>query len=50
MAPVLAPASHIPSSEIGTGYFQETHPDQLLRINQYDNPALLREPRVLYAK
>ncbi|QKV91984.1 pyruvate dehydrogenase [Streptomyces sp. NA02950] len=31
MAPVLAIASHIPSSEIGTGYFQETHPDQLFR-------------------
>jgi pyruvate dehydrogenase (quinone) len=31
MAPVLAIASHIPSSEIGTAYFQETHPDQLFR-------------------
>ncbi|MEU7046644.1 pyruvate dehydrogenase [Streptomyces varsoviensis] len=31
MAPVLAIASHIPSSEIGTGFFQETHPDQLFR-------------------
>ncbi|MYT73881.1 MULTISPECIES: pyruvate dehydrogenase [unclassified Streptomyces] len=29
MAPVLALASHIPSSEIGLGYFQETHPDRL---------------------
>src|SRR5258707_533339 len=29
--PVLAIAAHIPSSEIGTGYFQETHPDQLFR-------------------
>lgn len=29
MAPVLALASHIPSSEIGTGYFQETHPDRI---------------------
>ncbi len=28
MAPVLALAAHIPSTEIGTGYFQETHPDQ----------------------
>jgi pyruvate dehydrogenase (quinone) len=27
MAPVLAIAAHIPSSEIGTGYFQETHPE-----------------------
>jgi pyruvate dehydrogenase (quinone) len=31
MAPVLAIASHIPTSDIGTGYFQETHPDQLFR-------------------
>jgi len=31
MAPVLAIASHIPSDSIGTGYFQETHPDQLFR-------------------
>ncbi|MGS2591206.1 pyruvate dehydrogenase [Streptomyces hebeiensis] len=29
MAPVLALASHIPSSEIGLNYFQETHPDRL---------------------
>jgi pyruvate dehydrogenase (quinone) len=28
-APVLAIASHIPSYEIGTEYFQETHPDRL---------------------
>src|SRR5262245_58297262 len=31
MAPVLAIAAQIPSSEIGTGYFQGTHPDQLFR-------------------
>ncbi|WP_052852281.1 pyruvate dehydrogenase [Streptomyces avicenniae] len=31
MAPVLALASQIPSSEIGTSYFQETHPDRLFR-------------------
>ncbi|MFE7778407.1 pyruvate dehydrogenase [Streptomyces sp. NPDC057445] len=30
-APVLALASHIPSSEIGLAYFQETHPDHLFR-------------------
>ncbi|GAA1659405.1 ubiquinone-dependent pyruvate dehydrogenase [Microbacterium flavum] len=29
--PVLAIASHIPSAEIGTGYFQETHPQELFR-------------------
>ncbi|MGO1974831.1 MAG: pyruvate dehydrogenase [Propionibacteriaceae bacterium] len=28
-APVLAIASHIPSAQIGQGYFQETHPDRL---------------------
>jgi pyruvate dehydrogenase (quinone) len=28
-APVLAIASHIPSGQIGTNYFQETHPQQL---------------------
>jgi pyruvate dehydrogenase (quinone) len=29
--PVLAIAAHIPSSEIGSGYFQETHPQELFR-------------------
>lgn len=29
--PVLAIASHIPSSEIGSSYFQETHPQDLFR-------------------
>ena len=29
--PVLAIATHIPSSEIGSGYFQETHPQDLFR-------------------
>ena len=29
--PVLAIAAQIPSVEIGRGYFQETHPDQLFR-------------------
>jgi pyruvate dehydrogenase (quinone) len=29
--PVLAIAAQIPSGEIGRGYFQETHPDQLFR-------------------
>ncbi|QEH94404.1 pyruvate dehydrogenase [Dermacoccus abyssi] len=28
-APVLAIASHIPSAQIGQGFFQETHPDRL---------------------
>ena len=29
--PVVAIAAHIPSPEIGSSYFQETHPDQLFR-------------------
>jgi pyruvate dehydrogenase (quinone) len=29
--PVLAIAAHIPTSEIGTNYFQETHPQNLFR-------------------
>ena len=29
--PVLAIAAQIPSQEIGSNYFQETHPDQLFR-------------------
>ena len=28
-APVLAIASHIPAANIGSGYFQETHPERL---------------------
>jgi pyruvate dehydrogenase (quinone) len=28
-APVLAIASHIPAAQIGTGFFQETHPERL---------------------
>ena len=49
-APVLALASHIPGSEIGTQYFQETHPDRLFNeCSHYSeliaNPAQM--PRVL---
>jgi pyruvate dehydrogenase (quinone) len=29
--PVLAIAAHIPSAEIGSGYFQETHPEELFK-------------------
>ena len=29
--PVVAIAAHIPSSEIGSGYFQETHPESLFK-------------------
>jgi pyruvate dehydrogenase (quinone) len=50
MAPVLAIAAHIPSSEIGTGYFQETHPEQLFRecshyCEMISNPR--QAPRVI---
>ncbi|GHF07761.1 pyruvate dehydrogenase [Amycolatopsis deserti] len=50
-APVLAIASHIPSGQIGTGFFQETHPEQLFAecshfselVSQADQmPRLLR--------
>ena len=33
--PVLAIAAHIPSAEIGRGYFQETHPESLFRECSY---------------
>jgi len=39
MAPVLAIASHIPTSEIGSGYFQETHPDQIFRECSHQQAA-----------
>src|SRR5690606_17964627 len=29
--PVLAIAAHIPAAEVGSGYFQETHPQELFR-------------------
>lgn len=29
--PVLALAAHIPSDELGSGYFQETHPEQIFQ-------------------
>src|SRR5580698_5151381 len=48
--PVLAIAAHIPSTEIGLGYFQETHPQELFRECSHfaelvTNPAQF--PRVL---
>jgi len=48
--PVLAIAAHIPSSEIGTDYFQSTHPEMLFRecshyVELVSNPTHL--PRVL---
>ncbi|MGW6568130.1 pyruvate dehydrogenase [Streptomyces sp. NPDC054975] len=44
MAPVLALASHIPSSEIGLGYFQETHPDRLFTECSHYN-ELISHPK-----
>jgi pyruvate dehydrogenase (quinone) len=46
--PVLAIAAHIPSSEIGLGYFQETHPTELFRecshfCEMVQDPAQLPE-------
>ncbi|WP_414447486.1 ubiquinone-dependent pyruvate dehydrogenase [Burkholderia sp. 22PA0099] len=48
--PVLAIAAHIPSSEIGLDYFQETHPQELFRecshfVELVSNPKQF--PRVL---
>ncbi len=48
--PVVAIAAHIPSPEIGSGYFQETHPEQLFQecssyCEMVSTPAQL--PRVL---
>jgi pyruvate dehydrogenase (quinone) len=46
--PVLAIAAQIPSSEIGLGYFQETHPQELFRecshfVELVTNPAQMPE-------
>src|SRR5256885_8000102 len=48
--PVLAIAAHIPSGEIGSGYFQETHPEQLFREGSHYCELVshpLQLPRVL---
>jgi pyruvate dehydrogenase (quinone) len=48
--PVLALAAHIPRVEIGTGYFQETHPQELFReCSVYSELVSVPEqlPRVL---
>ncbi|QCP53231.1 ubiquinone-dependent pyruvate dehydrogenase [Trinickia violacea] len=49
--PVLAIAAHIPSSEIGLNYFQETHPQELFKecshfVELVTNPAQM--PQVLH--
>jgi pyruvate dehydrogenase (quinone) len=49
-APVLAIAAHIPSAEIGGGYFQETHPEKLFtECSHYTELVSTSEvmPRVL---
>ena len=48
--PVVAIAAHIPSAEIGSGFFQETHPEQLfLECSSYCEMASSPEqmPRLL---
>src|ERR1700683_1168681 len=48
--PVLAIAAHIPSTEIGLGYFQETHPTELFKeCSHFVELVTSREqfPRVL---
>jgi pyruvate dehydrogenase (quinone) len=48
--PVLAIAAHIPSTEIGLGYFQETHPTELFKeCSHYVELVTSRDqfPRVL---
>lgn len=50
-APVLAIASHIPSKQIGSSYFQETHPDRLFdECSVYSELISSAEqaPRVMY--
>lgn len=51
-APVLAIASHIPSVQIGQGYFQETHPDRLFtECSVYSEMVSTTDqaPRVVHA-
>lgn len=40
-APVLAIASHIPSAQIGSGFFQETHPERLFNECSVYNEIVL---------
>ena len=49
--PVLAIAAHIPRTEIGSGYFQETHPQDMFRecsvyVELVSTPEML--PRILH--
>ncbi len=50
-APVLAIAAHIPTNEIGSQYFQETHPEQLFReCSHYSETIAVPQqmPRILH--
>jgi|SRR5579864_1463016 len=46
MAPVLAVAAHISSSEVGTGYFQETHPGKLFCECNHFSELICKPPPV----
>lgn len=51
-APVLAIASHIPSKQIGSGFFQETHPDRIFdECSVYSELVSTAEqaPRVMHS-
>ncbi|PWJ27254.1 pyruvate dehydrogenase (quinone) [Branchiibius hedensis] len=51
-APVLAIASHIPSTQIGQSYFQETHPDRLFNECSVYSELIStpqQSPRVVHA-
>ncbi|MGC0364447.1 thiamine pyrophosphate-dependent acetolactate synthase large subunit-like protein [Rhodococcus sp. 27YEA15] len=51
-APVLAIASHIPSAQIGMGYFQETHPERIfVECSGYTElvSTAAQAPRVVHA-
>ena len=51
-APVLAIASHIPSVQIGSGYFQETHPDRIfVECSVYSElvSSAAQSPRVVHS-
>ncbi|MDG3013476.1 pyruvate dehydrogenase [Speluncibacter jeojiensis] len=51
-APVLAIASQIPSVEIGSGYFQETHPDRLFAESSVYSEVIgtpAQSPRMVHA-
>jgi pyruvate dehydrogenase (quinone) len=46
--PVVAIAAHIPSTEIGSGYFQETHPQSLFKECSHYVELISRYPSRLF--